>query len=338
MVSYRDTVYEIIYNNIDACIKTNSAKCYMQNNIPYRVLNGAINNYAYGVDRDEVIAVIDTTVFGGGERGILLTDDTIYYKGMLEEPRNSHYLFYEEFDIPDDTYFSAFGISSMLYMLANAWKKEYGEIELEETNQPTEKGILNTLLSAGVDLVKDAAENYLSEQIELFISICENLKKEVKDWIKEIDDDIQMECDISVKEEFIDKIWNIYFDAMWLGDIEEIKSLLENATTGEIDKKRLEAAEFDQSIIKDLDEVLGNELFCNFIPDIKKINLEKRVKVFARKMSNIFEEIDDFETDDNEDFLIRSENAAKEFLNALKDSLKQLNKLIEYFDTITLGD
>ncbi|MCC8100144.1 MAG: cell envelope integrity protein TolA, partial [Clostridiales bacterium] len=43
-----------------------------------KVLTGALRSYASGVRREDVLAVYDTTVFGGGKAGFLLTAEALY--------------------------------------------------------------------------------------------------------------------------------------------------------------------------------------------------------------------------------------------------------------------
>jgi DnaJ-domain-containing protein 1 len=62
-------------------------KVYARPNIPPKKLEGAIASYAPGVSPNEVIVLLDDTVFGGAREGLLVTNDAIYCKQKFEDPR-----------------------------------------------------------------------------------------------------------------------------------------------------------------------------------------------------------------------------------------------------------
>lgn len=62
-------------------------KVYARPNIPRKKLEGAISSYASGVSPDEVIILLDDTLFGGAKEGLLVTNNSIYCKQKFESPR-----------------------------------------------------------------------------------------------------------------------------------------------------------------------------------------------------------------------------------------------------------
>ena len=55
-------------------------------NIPERKLNGAVKGIMGNEDdKDSVIAILDTTVFGGGDNGLAFTDTAFYVKLLMED-------------------------------------------------------------------------------------------------------------------------------------------------------------------------------------------------------------------------------------------------------------
>ena len=56
-------------------------------NIPQKKLFGAIGSYANDVKPEEVIILVDDTVFGGAKEGILITNNAIYSKEIFERPK-----------------------------------------------------------------------------------------------------------------------------------------------------------------------------------------------------------------------------------------------------------
>ncbi|WP_170288323.1 J domain-containing protein [Marilutibacter maris] len=62
-------------------------KVYARPNIPHKKLDGAISSYAPGVSPGDVIVLLDDTLFGGAKEGLLVTNDAVYCKQKLDNPR-----------------------------------------------------------------------------------------------------------------------------------------------------------------------------------------------------------------------------------------------------------
>lgn len=61
-------------------------KVFYAEDIPENKLRAAINEYARGVSVDEVLLLVDDTVFGSATDGFLLTSDEIYSHQMAKDP------------------------------------------------------------------------------------------------------------------------------------------------------------------------------------------------------------------------------------------------------------
>ena len=59
-------------------------------NIPRKKAEGAIDSYAAGVDHEEILVLLDDTVFGGAREGVLLTGSAIYAKQKFDDSRHLH--------------------------------------------------------------------------------------------------------------------------------------------------------------------------------------------------------------------------------------------------------
>jgi len=55
---------------------------YVKPNIPSKKLKGAINSYAYDVDPNEVLVLLDDTIFGGAKEGLILTKNSMFCKEL----------------------------------------------------------------------------------------------------------------------------------------------------------------------------------------------------------------------------------------------------------------
>lgn len=61
---------------------------FFGSNIPPKKLRGAITAYAPKANEDEVLALIDNTVFGSATDGALLTSSTIYAHNISDAARS----------------------------------------------------------------------------------------------------------------------------------------------------------------------------------------------------------------------------------------------------------
>lgn len=60
-----------------------NAKSFMLKTKHHKVtdtkINAAISTYAHGVKKEDIVLYIDSTLFGGGDEGIIMTTDKLYY-------------------------------------------------------------------------------------------------------------------------------------------------------------------------------------------------------------------------------------------------------------------
>lgn len=90
-MSLHEQKKEILKKYIDDIRTTNSF--YIQEDIPSRCIENAVNKFAQGLNKDSVIGFYDTTVAGSGKNGFLFTDTKVYYLETLEKP---HKLWYDD--------------------------------------------------------------------------------------------------------------------------------------------------------------------------------------------------------------------------------------------------
>lgn len=54
-------------------------KIYIHPNIPYKKIRNAINSYGYSnINHEQIIILVDDTLFGSAKNGIFITEDSIY--------------------------------------------------------------------------------------------------------------------------------------------------------------------------------------------------------------------------------------------------------------------
>lgn len=61
-------------------------RIYLAPNIPMKKLSSALQSYGSGVDADDVVVLVDSTVFGGAREGVMLTQEALLAKDIISDP------------------------------------------------------------------------------------------------------------------------------------------------------------------------------------------------------------------------------------------------------------
>lgn len=146
----REKKISVIQQELEKCVSTSAAEYYTYGNIPTKCIAGACKSYVGSIDYDDILGLIDTTVFGGGERGMVFTTDGVYCKEILTETQYCKYSNIGDFTLPGETYFNLDGLQSMLIQLY--------DIETEPENSG---GLLNGLLDLAGTLADTFVESYI---------------------------------------------------------------------------------------------------------------------------------------------------------------------------------
>lgn len=80
-----EVFFEETFLNLNSELKTVSHSIYLKPNIPSKKLAGAIGNYAKGIAPEEVLVLIDDTLFGGAKEGMLITPYEMMGKEKFED-------------------------------------------------------------------------------------------------------------------------------------------------------------------------------------------------------------------------------------------------------------
>ncbi|MCD7814606.1 MAG: hypothetical protein LUH20_11290 [Lachnospiraceae bacterium] len=144
---------EIIKAQLQSCLATESAAYFTYGNIPRKRFQGAARKYAAGVAYESVIGLVDTTVMGNGERGIVFTLDGVYYRELLQSPGYCSYKDSKKFPQLNEIYFDNANLGKMLIALSHA----------DLCNTKT-KDRLNTVLNVAGTVLAGAVNILLEEQ------------------------------------------------------------------------------------------------------------------------------------------------------------------------------
>ena len=74
---------DIVRQSIESCTLSSSYQAYYYDNLPDKVFYKAKKNYAGNVCKEDVLGLIDVSVFGSGKIGLLLSVEGIYYRKSL---------------------------------------------------------------------------------------------------------------------------------------------------------------------------------------------------------------------------------------------------------------
>lgn len=66
-------------------------KIHVHPKIPMQKKLNALSSYCAGLDSNEVIILIDDTLFGGAKEGVIITNEKIIAKEMFEDPREVYF-------------------------------------------------------------------------------------------------------------------------------------------------------------------------------------------------------------------------------------------------------
>lgn len=91
-----DTQREVLADILVECASDiYSDNVYVAPNIPPSKLYAAINSYGKDIQSEQVLVLIDDTVFGSAKDGLVITDSVIAMKFMMESPKVFHWKFLE---------------------------------------------------------------------------------------------------------------------------------------------------------------------------------------------------------------------------------------------------
>ena len=150
---------------------------YSYGDIPQKRMNGAASHYA---GSGEMIGLIDTTIFGTGEKGVAFTDSAIFWDyGMIGSKGKVTYReISDSGKIPNGVFLSSFNKNALIDMISQLSNIE-GESVLS-TIQDINDGI--DTFAQGVDGVKDILNKVVGIRERLFGETSD-------DSLKELDED-----------------------------------------------------------------------------------------------------------------------------------------------------
>lgn len=319
MGSKRERQISIISNNIKNCVKTSSANVYSYGNIPTKCMDGAKSSYVGAVAYHDILGLIDTTVWGSGKRGMVFTDQGVYYREVLSNSIYCPYSNLMEFSIPDNTYFDSYGLKDMLQLLFNL------EQEFEESSGSND--ILSGLLDIAGAAIQGAANNWLSSELKK----AEVQRKQENKEAIELYQTIKL-----VLSEYINGLSELVQEEVNLNDFESVSSYFERLSAASVLIACKTEAVFDDDTIEGMNQMME---YMEFIDELyeadtdneygfEEVCLKKSANIFYHRIDVLIDEMNDGDIEFQEGYE-SSINEIQLILNALKKTKKNINKIIE---------
>lgn len=320
----REEKIEIVRTGIRGCLASNSsADCFTYGNIPRKRYLGACKKYVSNEAYEDVIGLIDTTVFGGGERGLVFTLTGVYYRDIMGNISRASYSNISGFPNISDTYFDGAGVKRLLQRLSAVDNSS-------SSNSSGGGGFLNGLLDIAGSVIKGLGDAYVQEQERQSRQEEEELVEMLKGF---------KECLKSIKSDFSN-----LEDYDELETWEEVQNALINAfvvaSVYSCDNEWLEELTGEESDDEDEIDVIAqiNE-YLNYSLDDTDTDqnfLIRGMEKYHHKMHVIFEEIGEADSEEDidiEDMYNRTKRAVSEFRNVLTKANNMINELLdEYYE------
>ncbi len=318
----------IIREKIPYCVKTTSAEVFCYGEIPLKCIQGAKASYAYGINNDDILALIDTTVFRGGQRGMVFTTDGVYFKDMLSSPIYCTYTDLTEFSIPDDNYFNSKGLKDMLQDLFDL---EYSIQKGNSISNMLVDVIGNTaieMLESWVDKKRIEWDEADKEETNALFEALYDIKNTLTLLIDTLKEVINIEVNLYDEEEvsqyfFCLTMCAASFGSQYFSEDDWIELGLEEITGQDFYTAQEESFEFFEFIDSAFDEFEEDEI------EFERISLKTASRLFSHKIDTILEELQEDDID-VEELYQSSINEAKTLRNQLKKVRRNINKIIEY--------
>ena len=318
----------IIKNKISSCVKTTSAELFCYGEIPLKRIQGAKGAYVSEVNNDDILALIDTTIFKGGQRGMVFTTEGLYFKDMLSSSVYCAYTDLTEFSIPDDVYFSSKGLKDMLKDLFNL-----------ECSMQKENSVSNVLLNLIGDTAIEMLESWVDEkrkerneadkaEIDAIFEALYDIKNTLTLLIDSFKEIINTEFDLHDEDEMSQYFFCLAmcaasFGSQYFSEEDWTELGLEEITGQDFYTAQEGTSEFLEFLDSVFDEFEEDAI------DFEMVSLKMASRLFAHKIDTILEEFQEDDAD-VEELYQTGLNEAKILREQLKKVRRNINKIIEY--------
>lgn len=316
-MAFKDEALEILKRNNSKHVCSSSVGVYWNGRIPQKILNGAKSTYVGNVRDDDILLIMDTTLFNSGKGGITFTVNGIYIKELLTSPIYASYENNPKLNSCEETYFHLGNLNATLQELNKAWKKHNGFMAQAAKFAAGDEA--DDDLFGNVIKGLDRFSKWLDKQAQpAKVELYTKYRDEIKGISSLLNEKINCRLEDDNTENILEEIYSIYLVALAAVDLDKFAEISE---TPKEEHFNFPAAidQIDQAVVGEKDKY-----------GLSPLNLKSSSQAYYQKMTNILSEIDDI--DDNEELVElweRSVNAASSYRKKLKEAIKDLNILME---------
>lgn len=156
MSSLKESLLEVIKANYYDVIQTDTVGVYFYPNIPSNILNGARSSYVSKESKNDILCIMDTTVFSTGKTGMAFTvNGNYYYSGMFGD---IYFSKYDKYLPVDSIYFNTTGYRNLINKINSAISSYNFDSAVD-----TIGGIVNGIS----DLIKAFSEELQDDVVDL---------------------------------------------------------------------------------------------------------------------------------------------------------------------------
>ncbi|MEY8392438.1 hypothetical protein AALA98_13930 [Lachnospiraceae bacterium 45-W7] len=132
---------------------------YVYGNIPKKLAVAACSSYAGAIQPGDILGLIDITVLGNGKKGMVFTENTIYYNNgaLANKGTVSYRKIYESGKIPGDVLDSTYNSTAMRELVSKMSHIE-GEDTVKEIGNAVDAGLGLVEKFAGKDTAKEIGD------------------------------------------------------------------------------------------------------------------------------------------------------------------------------------
>lgn len=316
----REAMIEYLSDNLFLMINSDNVSYYTYGEIPGACISGAIRKYA-PVSPDDILALIDTTILGGGGQGMVFTEEGVWIKEMFSPP-----VFRDYWGFGDEAY-----INSVDYSLSG----------------------FEMIMSGMFDIIGRCMMENLEEMNEALDEASENLENAIKQiHEEEIEKIYDIQCEIDTLNETFSEYNNKYLDTEDLDKIYEYIGFnvisiyaivnvnyliegMENAGMSEIELDELE--EEALSSIQETHELFNDidKVFREYKNNGFDINIPHLVHFFEKSANYIY----NITNSDDEDISLLEKytyikDEVEKICNKLNIVSKHCDIIINYLESI----
>lgn len=320
----REKKIQVVKQMLSSCVNSGTS-AFSFGNIPRNRFEGAKKSYAYDAKYDEVLALIDTTVFGGGERGMIITEHDVYLKEILSSPEHCKLSNIGGLTVPGETYYNRNNLCEMLAKL------EEIENEPEYGFWDTVGNIVSTVIDEGAKAMQKEYMEQMAEEEEEALEELENLR-DLLETLRDsgINDLIQDYDELEAGEEILDKIMqSVMYSCLLANEYDKYKKIRNISDDSEIVEEVKKFMETINSLVEEFDDIYDSDIDEDIEP------LSRTFKRFHSSMIRIYGEMLNDEEDkdvielDLEDYYAQTQKAAKTLKKKINALLSRLNREIE---------